>query len=280
MAIRKNLVLLISLMILSLVLALSVQAKRSDDDDDDYSSNEQDEFTVPAEVNALATAVSNHGRSIATMSNQVNEMVSKFQTMDGDIGKVDKKNIDQDKVLKDSQLRLQTLEDRISVLTQQMQELKTEGLLKPATTQRLEEFKTYSRALEFLNAKNYTKAVNELTSFQETHKKSPFSGYAQYWIGEAYYLQNDYEMSITEYQKLLAKDAKSPKAPGALYKQGLAFFHLQSFEDARTFFEKVIRNYPQTIEAVQSSSQIARINNILDLKKQEEIERQEVEDSM
>lgn len=280
MAIRKNLVLLISLLILSLVLALSVQAKRGDDDDDDYASQEQDEFAVPAEINAVATAVSNHGRSLATISNQVNEMVSRFQTMDGDIGKVDKKNIDQDKVLKDSQLRLQTLEDRISILTQQMQELKTEGLLKPVTTQRLEEFKTYSRALEYVNAKNYTKAVNELTSFQTTYKKSPFGDYAQYWIGESYYLQNDYEMSITEFQKLLAKNSQSPKAPGALYKQGLAFFHLQSFEDSRTFFEKVIRNYPQSIEAVQSSSQIVRINNILDFKKQEEIERKEVEESL
>jgi tol-pal system protein YbgF len=280
MAIRKNLILLISLLILSLALALSVQAKRGGDDEDDYATEPQDEFAVPAEINAVATAVSNHGRSLATISNQVNEMVSKFQTMDGDIGKVDKKNIDQDKVLKDSQLRLQTLEDRISILTQQMQELKTEGLLKPATTQRLEEFKTYSRALEYVNAKNYTKAVSELTAFQETHKKSPFSDYAQYWIGESYYLQNDYEMSITEFQKLLAKNTQSPKAPGALYKQGLAFFYLQSFEDSRTFFEKVIRTYPQSIEAVQSSSQISRINNILDFRKQEEIERKAVEESL
>jgi tol-pal system protein YbgF len=228
-------------------------------------------------ADSVSTTVENHGRSIATMTNQVNEMVGQFQTMQGDLGKAEKKNLDQDKLIKDSQLRLQTLEDRIGVLTQQMTELKTEGLLKPTATQRLSEFEAYSKALEFVNAKNYAKAILDLQTFQNTYKKSPFATYAQYWIGEAYYLQSDYEMAISEYQKLLGKDARSQKAAAALYKQGLSFFHLQSFDDAKEFFSKVIRNYPQSIEAVQSSSQIQRINSIMELRKQEEMERLRVD---
>lgn len=240
----------------------------------------QVDVTIPADLNQISIAVSNQGSSIATMMNQMNEMVSKFQTMDGDIGKVDKKNVDQDKLLKDTQLRLQTLEDKMSVLSQQMQELKTEGLLKPTASVRFEEFKSYSKAVEYVNARNYTHAVQELQAFQVANKKSPFADYAQYWVGESYYLQSDYEMAIAEYQKVLNKDPKSPKAPSALYKQGLSFYYLQSFEDAKMFFDKVIRTFPQSIEAVQASSQIARINNILDLRKQEQVEQQAVEQPM
>jgi tol-pal system protein YbgF len=241
-----------------------------------------DEETNGTEVlgGDLAVTVSNHARSISTMTNQVNEVVSKIQTIDGDVAKNDRKDMDQDKVLKDSQLRLQTLEDRISMLTGQLQELKSEGLLKPTASQRLDEFRSYSKALEHVNARNYKQAVTELQAYQSANKKSVFSDYAQYWIAESYYLQSDYEMAIAEYQRLLAKDSKSVKAPAALYKQGLSFFYLQSFEDAKEFLGKVIRNYPQSIEAVQASSQIARINTILDLRKKQLEEQQAVEQSM
>lgn len=228
----------------------------------------------------LATTVTNHANSINTLTTQVNEVVSKFQTMDGDIGKNEKKNMDQDKILKDMQLRLQTVEDKISLLTQQMSELRAEGMLKPAATGRFDEFQKYSRAVEYINAKNYAKAVLELKAFQGEHKNSLYASYAQYWIGEAHYLQQDYEMAISEYQKMLAKDSKSPKAPAALYKQGLSFYYLQSFDDAKAFFAKVIRTYPQSIEAVQASSQLVHINNILELRDQEAIEHESIEGNM
>lgn len=265
---RKIVLALASVSILAVVS--TTQAKKSNED----TAGEN------MDSSGLAVTVSNHARSISTMTNQVNEVVSKVQTLDGDIAKNDRKDMDQDKVLKDSQLRLQTLEDRISMLTGQLHELKAEGLLKPTASQRLEEFRSYSKALEYVNARNYKQAITDLQAYQAANKKSLFSDYAQYWIAESYYLQSDYEMAIAEYQKLISKDSKSVKAPSALYKQGLAFFYLQSFDDSKEFLSKVIRNYPQSIEAVQASSQIARINNILDLRKKQMEEQQAVEHSM
>lgn len=265
---RKTVLVLVLLLVLSAVT--TAQAKKTHDSGDQTEVVSGD----------IAITVSNHARSISTMTNQVNEVVSKVQTLDGDIAKNDRKDMDQDKVLKDSQLRLQTLEDKISMLSGQLQELKSEGLLKPVAGQRLDEFRTYSKALEYVNARNYKQAVSELKAYQAANKKSIFSDYAQYWIAESFYLQSDYEMAIAEYQKLLSKDSKSVKAPSALYKQGLSFFYLQSFDDAKEFLGKVIRNYPQSIEAVQASSQIARINNILDLRKKQMEEQRAVEESM
>lgn len=257
---RKNLILL------GLALLMTTSSFAKNDDVEDMSD--------PA---TLQSTVELQGRTLATLTNQVNEVVSKFQTMNGDIARANKKVTDQDKVINDQQTRLQVAEDKVTVLLGQLQELRAEGLLKPQSSVRFKEYQAYSKGLEYINSKQYEKAVGEFQKFQEENKKSVFSGYAQYWIGEAYYLQNDFPMAVKQFQALLLKEPKNAKASTALYRQGLAFYNLQSFDDAKAFFAKVIREYPQSIEAIQSSGQIKRINNIEELKKQQELEMKMVQ---
>lgn len=228
--------------------------------------------TVSQDVETLKTTVETHGKSVATMTNQVNSVVTQFQTMSGDIGKTQKKNDEQDEVIKDNQTRLQVLEDKITLLTQQLQELRSEGLMAPKSSQLFREYKAYEKGLELVNAGQYSKATQELAKFQQDFAKSPYVDFAQFWIGEAYYLQSDYPMAFKQYQKLISSNSKSAKAPTALYKQGMALFLMQSFDDAKVYFTKVIRTYPASIEAIQSSAQISRINKIEELRKAQENE--------
>ena len=215
----------------------------------------QEETKVDANLN-----ISEEEKTLATLSNQINEMVDQFQGMKGGIGENQKKNQDQDKSIEDLQTRLQTLEDRISLLITQLSELQTQGLLKPDSKKNLEEYVEYIKAVEPINAKNYKKAIVGLEQFQGKYPKSVYSQDAQFWIGEAHYLQSDYPMAVKAYQKLVAKAPHSSKTPLALYKQGVSFLQMQSFEDAKAFFSKVIQTYPGTVEAVQSNSQIHRID--------------------
>ena len=227
---------------------------------------------ISKKVETVETTVTTHGKSIATMTTQVGEVVSKFQSMNGSIGANEKKNENQDKLLGDVQTRLQTTEDKISLLVSQLQELRSEGLMKPQASKRFDEYKAYAISLEHINAGSYNKAIESLKNFQKKHKKSIFQSYAQFWIAESYYLQNDYPMSIKQYQKLLSKNPRSGKAPLALLRQGLAFYHMQMFEDSKTFFAKVAKSYPRTMEAVQAKANMRRIDKILRLKKQQELE--------
>lgn len=221
--------------------------------------------------------LSEEEQTLATLSNQINEMVGQFQGMKGGIGENQKKNQDQDKAVEDLQTRLQTLEDRISLLMAQLSELRTEGLLKPDAKKNLDEYVDYIKSVEPVNAKNYKKAITSLEQFQGKYPKSVYAQDAQFWIGEAYYLQSDYPMAVKAYQKLIAKAPQSAKASLALYKQGVSFLQMQSFEDAKAFFSKVVRAYPGTMEAVQSNSQIHRIDEILAMRKQEELEKNAIE---
>lgn len=220
----------------------------------------------------VQATVEAHSATLATVQNQVNEVVDKFQIMNGDIAREAKKNKDQDKVSHDLEIRVQVMEDKMDLVLGQLQELRSVGLMKPPSSQRLKEYMDYARGLEYMNAKQYDKAITEFTAFNEKNKGSFYESFAQYWVGEAYYMQSDYPMAIKQYQKVLTKDPKSAKAPTALYRQGMSFYFLQSLNDAKAFFSKVIRSYPGSIEAIQSSSQLARINNIEMLRKQQELE--------
>lgn len=247
------------LTVIAILAAFSVHARK------------EDESTAGSAGNLQAT-VETHSTTLATMQNQVNEVVDKFQIMNGDIAREAKKNKDQDKVSHDLEIRVQVMEDKMDLVLGQLRELRSEGLMKPQASQRLKEYMDYARGLEFMNAKQYDKAITEFTSFNEKNKNSIYESFAQYWVGEAYYMQSDYPMAIKQYQKVLTKNPKSAKAPTALYRQGMSFYFLQSLDDAKAFFSKVIRSYPGSIEAIQSSSQLARINNIEMLRKQQELE--------
>lgn len=256
---KKSLVILV---VVGLLVATASQAKKG----------QTYEEGAPLDLTNIKTAVENHGNSLATLTNQVNEILSQFQLVRGDTGRNFSKNKEQDKVLGDSQARLQVLEDQVNILTTQLAELQKEGLMDKVASQLFNEYKEYARGLQFINARDYEKAITEFKKFQEANKKSIYGSYAQFWIGEAYYMQADYPMAIKQYEEMLSRNSKSMKAPMALYRQGLSFFQLQSLDDAKAFFTKVIRSYPATVEAVQASAQIKRINNIQDLQSQQELE--------
>lgn len=263
--IKKSNVMAVAALLALAGMSAAVQAKRGED------------LNIEEEIAQIKTAVDAHGVSIATMTNQVNEVVGQFQSMNGEIGKSQQKNGEQDKVIKDSQTRLQVLEDKIAILTSQLQELRSEGLMQPKSSQLFREYKAYEKGLEQVNAGNYVKAVADLKAFQQENSKSIYNSFAQFWIGESYFLQGDYPMAIKEYQKLLSKNPKSAKASAALYRQGMAFYFLQSFEDAKAFLAKVMSTYPNSIEAIQAGGQIKRIETILELKKAQEAEMRSIE---
>lgn len=247
---------LITALVFCLISSLAV-AKKNDEQPD---------------LSEIKQTVDTQGMSLATVQNQVNEMASKFQTMNGDIGRNFKKNEEQAKTLNENDIRLQVLEDKMTMLQGQLMELQKEGLLKPEQTKRLTEYKDYAKGLEFMNSQDYDKAVQEFTNFKEQNKKSIFQSYAQYWIGEAYYMQGDYPMAIKAFQEMVSKNSKSAKAPTAVYKQGVAFMQMQSYDEAKAFFSKLMRSYPKSSEAIQASAQIKRIDRIKALQKQKELE--------
>ncbi|OVE80577.1 hypothetical protein BVY03_05955, partial [bacterium K02(2017)] len=117
---------LLSGLVVTFLFAVTVDARKQ--------KRKNSEQEVILNNQELKIAVENHSRSLATISNQVNEIVGQFQNVSGETGKNFKKNRDQDAMLKDMETRLQVMEDQTSILTGQIQELVTEGLIQKETS--------------------------------------------------------------------------------------------------------------------------------------------------
>ncbi len=70
-------------------------------------------------------------------------------------------------------------------------------------------------------AREHGQAVLDFLDFIAKYPKHPLVANAQYWIGEAYYVQRDYRQALVEFQKVLESAPGSAKAGDALLKIGL-----------------------------------------------------------
>lgn len=227
-----------------------------------------------AELKRISAAQS---KNLATALNQVQEILSEFQGMYGKVDQSLAGNRDQTKLIKDNQTRLNSLEDRISILMEQFEEIKTAGLLSPEQTKKFKEFQVYQRGLAKVNAEEYKGAIQTFKSFMAKNPKSTYVSYAQYWIGESYYSMKDFPAAVTEFQKVIKKYPKSKKIPPSLLKQGYSFYEMQAFEDAKAFLSKLVSRYPRSNEAILARGKIKRINELLAQKAKEAVERQTIQ---
>ena len=104
----------------------------------------------------------------------------------------------------------------------------------------------YEAAMKTFRAREYGQAVLELVDFMAKYPRHPLAANAQYWIGEAYYVQRDYRQALTEFQKVPHVVAESPKVPDALLKIGLCYRNLRDESRARQTWDRVVKDYPKS----------------------------------
>jgi len=110
----------------------------------------------------------------------------------------------------------------------------------------------YAAALTNFRAREHGQAVLEFTDFIARYPHHSLVGNAQFWIGEAYYLQRDYRQAVAEYEKVLELNAKGGKAADALLKIGLCFRALNEPDRAREAWQQLVQVYPDSDAARQA----------------------------
>lgn len=204
--------------------------------------------------------------NLATALNQIQQVLGEFQKIHGQVDQSLHNSNEQSRLLTDSQLRLQVLEDKIQSLTTQLEELKTAGLLPPDQVKNLNEFQIFQKGLGKVNANQYKEAILSFKSFLVSYPKSIYADNAQYWIGECYFAMRDFAAAVAEFQNVIKKYPSSRKVAASLLKQGLSFFEMQSFDDSRAFLSKLISRFPGSSEAIRAAEAISRINSLLEAK--------------
>ena len=207
--------------------------------------------------------------NLATALNQIQQVLGEFQKIHGQVDQSLHQNTENNRLLQDSQLRLQVLEDKIQLLTTQLEELKGAGLLPPDQVKNLNEFQIFEKGLGKVNANQYKEAISNFRTFLTSHPKSIYADNAQYWIGECYYAMRDFAAAVAEFQNVIKKYPASPKVASSLLKQGLSFFAMQSFEEAKAFLSKLISRFPTSSEAIRAQEALSRIKDLLEAKTRE-----------
>lgn len=117
----------------------------------------------------------------------------------------------------------------------------------------------YSAAFNSLKAGKYQDAVAQFNNFLVTYPDSPRADSAQYWLGEAYYVNKQFDQAINEYQKLVAAYPSSQKVSQAMLKIGFCQQELGQTEQARATLQEVLQRYPGTTSARMAEDRLQRM---------------------
>jgi len=117
----------------------------------------------------------------------------------------------------------------------------------------------YRTALALVEQQNCTEAVPRLRSYLRKYPDTPLSDNAQYWIGECYYAQRDFNNAILAFYDVTRRYPKGDRVCAAMLKQGLAFAELGDAADARIVLERLIHSHPECEEVNQARATLSAL---------------------
>ncbi|UCH82416.1 MAG: tol-pal system protein YbgF [Nitrospiraceae bacterium] len=107
----------------------------------------------------------------------------------------------------------------------------------------------YMEGYESFKAGKTVEARAKFSSVLNDYGENDYSDNARFWIAESHYKDGSYEDAILAYEDLFKKNPDSDKVPGAMLKQGLAFYALQDKKTGEIILEKLIAKYPDSEQA-------------------------------
>jgi len=118
----------------------------------------------------------------------------------------------------------------------------------------------YKRAHELYKSREFTKAREMFQKFLNTYPTHEYAGHAQFWTGETYYSEENYENAILAYEDVLRKYKQSEKVRAAMLKQGYAFAALGDDKTAKIILDRVQKKYSGTHEAELATRKLEALN--------------------
>ena len=107
----------------------------------------------------------------------------------------------------------------------------------------------YERAFNLLKEGRYDLAVAAFKAFVLNYPRGHFADNAQYWLGEANYVQRNFQAALSEFEKVVKDHPASPKRADALLKMGYTYQELKQYDKARLSLNDVVMNYPNSTAA-------------------------------
>lgn len=114
----------------------------------------------------------------------------------------------------------------------------------------------YRAAVELVRSGNQADAIVALRTFLKTYPRHEYADNAQYWLGEAFYAEKDYQHALVEFRATIETYPRGNKVPDALLKVGFCYQALGQADKARAVLEQVVNLYPKTEPAALASKRL------------------------
>lgn len=121
--------------------------------------------------------------------------------------------------------------------------------IEPPLSDPATERAAYDSAFDALKNGQYAEAARRFQGFLAQYPRGDYSPNAQYWLGESYYVTQNYQIALDAFERLLAQFPGSNKAPDALLKVGYCHYELRDWAQAEDALNRAMRQYPDTTVA-------------------------------
>ncbi len=117
----------------------------------------------------------------------------------------------------------------------------------------------YEQAFETLKAGKYTDAIAHFQTFVAKYPSGEFSDNAQYWLGEAHYVNRDYVVAREAFRKLVADFPQSGKVPDVELKLAFIEYENEQYGKATGLLNDVIKRHPESSAAKMAEKRLERM---------------------
>jgi tol-pal system protein YbgF len=119
----------------------------------------------------------------------------------------------------------------------------------------------YQAAFLLLKDSQYDKAISAFEQFLVAFPDSQLADNAQYWLGEAYYVNRNFTEALRRFQGVVDKYPQSAKLPDALLKIGFCDYEMKQWDQARQVLSQVAANYADTPAGRLAQQRLAKLEN-------------------
>lgn len=127
----------------------------------------------------------------------------------------------------------------------------------------------YENAFYDVRKGNYELAIGQFRDLLTYYGQSEYAPNAHYWIGECYYSmagtgtadggRHYYDSAVVEFTYVIDNYPQSDRIPTALYKLGRCYEELGQASRARTMYERVVNEHPQSLEAKPARNRLDQL---------------------
>ena len=117
----------------------------------------------------------------------------------------------------------------------------------------------YEQAFSSLKSGRYKQAISDFSEFTAAYPNSTYLPNAFYWLGEASYVNRDFERAYSEFNKVVSRFPTNSRVKDALLKMGFIHYENKQWKKARKFLTMVASKYPRTSAARLADQRLKRM---------------------